>query len=398
MGTTSKNRKVLNHILWLVAALILSAGCVSAAEWKIETVDQTGPGRFASMQVDRDGNVHVAYIPEIPHRPLKYAYWDHLVGRWFDMTVAANASFCTLVLDSKQQANISFADNGTVKGTKLRYAHWDGTKWDIQPVSPPVDAVVAYYTSIALNSKDEPSLTYYDYQGPGGVDNTLRLRSVFRKQNAWEVYVVDPARGSGKFNSIAIDSKDRPHVAYANVRYETSGLRYARWDGEQWNREVLEGATGSHPVLSVAMILDKNDNPHIVYTDVVAHQVKHATRRKGGPWQIEVVDHIVKEGYPDRYGIAMDDQGNPYISYYDLGTGAVKLAFRRNGKWYGEVVSNTETGYTSSLQIHDGTIWLAYADDIGGSLKVAHRPLVEAPPVPVPPPALRRSVAKSVAK
>lgn len=396
MGVTPKSRKVLSWLLTVLAATILAGTISYAADWTIETVDQSGPGRTPSLKVDRDGNVHVAYVPDIGAHPLKYAYWDHKIGRWFTMTVAGGASFCTLALDSKQMAHISYSDNGTVPGTKLRYAHWDGKTWKVEAISPPGNSVVAYYTGIALNAKDEPSFTFYDYQGPGGADFTLRLRSVFRRENFWEVHVVDRARGSGKFNALAMDSKGHPHAAYANVRYETSGLRYAYWDGEEWKNEILEGATAPHPVLSVNLTLDKNDIPHIVYTDATNRQVKYATK-KNGAWQIYVVDRLVKEGFPDRYGIDLDEDGNPYLSYFDLGTGAVKVAYVRDGKWYGEVVNSSETGFTSSIQVRNGVIWLAYADDVTGSLKVAHRPIeaIKGPPVPAPP---RTAQPGSVAK
>ena len=184
---------------------------------KVEVVDQSGSARFTSMKIDANGNVHVAYIPEGDGPPLKYAFWDHRLQNWFTMTVAKYASFCALTLDSKQRPHISFTDPGMGKGAKLRYVYWDGKTWEAQPVSPANDSIVGYYTSIALDGNDNPAFSYYDYVGPGGADNTLRLRSVFRANSHWEVHLVDRTRGSGKFNSIAMDSKGRPRIAYANV-------------------------------------------------------------------------------------------------------------------------------------------------------------------------------------
>jgi hypothetical protein len=366
-------RGVLVRILAL-SAVISFAAALSAAEWKIETVDQSGSGRFTSMKVDKAGNVHVAYIPEAEGRPLKYAFWDHTLDRWFTMKIASSASFCSLVLDSKQRPHISYADDGTGKGAKLRYIYWEGAKWKSQPVSPIGDSIVAYYTSIALDANDNPSFSYYDYGGPGETGFTLRLRSVFWNGQFWEVHMVDRQPGSGKFNSIAIDSLGRPHIAYANVKAESAGLRYATWDGETWKTEILEGAGAVVPVYAVSMLLDKDNNPHIAYTDVVQRTIKYATRQNGR-WELEVVDRINRESYPDRNGIALDSQGDPYISYYDPSIGFLKVAFRKNGKWYSEVLAGDFAGFTSSMQIHDGTLWVSFADDGGGALKVAHRTL-----------------------
>ena len=107
---------------------------------------------------------------------------------------------------------------------------------------------------------------------------------------------------------------------------------------------------------SVSMVLDKDDNPHITYTDVSHLLVKYATK-KGGHWKIEVVDSMGKEGYPDRNGIGLDDQGNPYISYYDAWAGLLKVAPSRQGqKWAARIVDRGSVGFQSSLQIDHGTI------------------------------------------
>src|SRR6266481_6443547 len=126
------------------------------------------------------------------------------------MVVAQNASYCTLALDSKQRPHISFADFGTGKGARLRYARWDGSAWKIDAVSPRSDAGAGYYTSIALDAQDRPYFSYYDYLAPDG-SFMLRLRSVYsgvsEGKSYWGVQVVDQQGGSGKFNSLAIDSK-----------------------------------------------------------------------------------------------------------------------------------------------------------------------------------------------
>ena len=375
MRVASKTRKVLASAIGLAITALLSTASAFGADWTVETVDQSGPGSYASMKIDKNGNVHIAYVPEEDQHPLKYAFWDHSLKRWFTMTVANAASFCSLALDSKQRPHISYADHGTGAGAKLRYASWDGVNWKIQAVSPRGAAVVAYYTSIALDANDTPVFSYYDYGDPSGAFR-LWLRGVFWTGSYWGVTLVDRTQGSGKFNSIAIDSKGQTHIAYANVRYESSSLRYATWNGSSWQTEFVEGATGPTPVYSVSMVLDKADNPHIGYTNVETKLVKYATRRNG-VWLNQVIDAIRKDAYPDRNGIVVDDRGNPYLSYYDEGEGRLKLAYVVNGRWRVEVLAENSAGFTSSLQIHDDTLWVAYADQGDNALKVARRPLAD---------------------
>jgi len=368
--------------MFAVAAGLLIASAAHASVWQIDTVDSSSAGKYASLKIDRDGNVHVAYVTEDYLHTLKYGFWDHALKRWFTMTVTPRASFCSLTLDSKQRPHISFTDPGTTKGAKLRYAHWDGAAWKVQPI-PLASDTFGYYTSIVLDKNDKPTISYYDYEGPGNIGFVLRLRTVAFNGSYWEARTIDDEGGSGKFNSMAIDSASHLQIAYANVKTEHASLRFAKSNGKQWTLEKLEGQAEPLAVYSVALTLDKNDTPHIAYSDVHNHLIKYATR-KDGKWVLEAVDSVNIVGYPDRNGIAVDAEGNPYLTYFDAGAGLLKLAYRQNGKWMVEIIDRNFAGFTSSVQIDNGTIWIAYADEFGGAFRCAHRPLNGAASEPSP--------------
>jgi hypothetical protein len=290
------------------------------------------------------------------------------------MTVAEGASFPSLVLDSKQHPQISFADSGTIRGCKLRYAHWDGTSWT-KEVIPLAADTVAYYTSIVLDAKDNPSVSFYEYDGPRGTDFRVRMRVVAREDGYWQVRTVDGQNQSGKFNSMDIDTQGHIHLAYANVNAGTAGMRYAFWNGQKWTAEEVDGRAQNNGELvgfSAFILLDKKGDPHITYTNYTTPTIKYAVRRNG-TWQAEAVDTIAWMGYPDRNSIALDDDGNPYIGYYDAKKGLLKVAHRVAQKWMVNAVDGNGAGFTSSLQIYKGTIWISYADEANGALKVARR-------------------------
>jgi hypothetical protein len=355
-----------------IVVLLLAASYAMAAttvEWRVGIVDTAG-GSFSSMKFDKDGNGHVSYLDPVENQ-LRYGFWDHVLRKWFTTTVDRSAGFCSLTLDSHQRPHISHMDYGG----GLKYAYWDGVTWHTEKISIAARDI-EFYTSIALDHNDLPSISFYE---PIAADGSLlvRLRCARWNGKYWAVTTVDTDKGSGKFNSIAIDSKGNPRIAYGNVNYENASLRYSYWTGESWKTDIVEGeGKPGTSCWSVAMVLDKDDNPHITYTNVPELLVKYATK-KDGHWKIEAVDSLARQGYPDRNAITLDDHGNPYLSYYDAGAGVVKLAYREGQKWFSEVIDRGFSGYESAVAIYHGVIWLTYADETGGTLKFARRPLGE---------------------
>lgn len=369
ISSRTLNARISGAIVILAIALI-AVGALQGSEWRREVVDPSGGGKFSSLRIDTFGNAHVAYYDEAQFL-LKYGFWDHNLRKWFTTTIDQTRGFCSLTLDPKQRPHISYLAYGD---GQLKYAFWNGTSWQKQVIH--INARdISYYTSVALNADENPTITYYEYWGTGE-EYRLNLRGVSWNGSFWSVRTIDSVPGSGKFNFAVSDSKGYPHVAYANVKAENAGLRYAWWDGQTWHVEVLEGIASAMPIYSVSLALDKQDVPHIAYTDVANRLVKYATRR-GNKWELQVIDSLRQVAYPDRNGIALDADGNPYITYYDPGPGVLKMAHREGNGWVSEIVDENFTGFTSSIQIVGDSIWVTYADDNTHGLKCARRTLAD---------------------
>jgi len=366
------NRTSKATLLLFAAWAIAAAHTAAAATWQIESVDNGAVAKFSSMRIDKDGNVHVAYVLQDGTFELKYAFWDRRLQKWFTMIVDKSVGMCSLALDSKQHPYISYADYGSGVGAQLRRAYWDGVSWQKEAIQLDSE-VIAYYNSITFDHDDNPSITFYEYRGPKDSDISVRLRNVMWNGKFWEVRTVDPSGQSGKFNAMVSDAQGRQHIAYANVG--AGDLRYAQWDGREWTREMVESQrqAGGYVGFSVAIAVDQSGVPHIGYSDVTNRLIKYAVRRNG-KWQIEVADTVGAVAYPDRNSIALDEESEPYISYYDAGRGALKLAFHAGNRWLAGVVDGNNAGFTSSVQIYRGEIWISYADGMGG-LKVARTEL-----------------------
>ncbi len=364
----------------LALALVLLAANAYAAQWQIQVVDSGGGGKYPALRIDDFGNVHAVYLND-QLSELKYAFYDHRLKQWFTMKLGDHCSgFTSMALDSQEHPHISYLESG-----RLKYAHFDGTTWKMEAI-PLAVKLIEYYTSIALDSNGRPAISYYEILNATSPDYVLHLRTVKFNGQYWEVSTVDSALGSGKFNAMAMGSDGNLRIAYANVRDETASLRYARWNGASWDHQILQGAEGSRPSYSVNIALDKNDAPHITYTDAVNQLVKYATvstsGNGNGKWRFETVDALSKEAFPDRNGIALDSQGNPYISYYDAGAGTLKVAHREGGEWIAETLEQSFAGFTPAIQIANGELVVAYFDTTSNSLKCARRPLQPGNTVP----------------
>jgi hypothetical protein len=80
-------------------------------------------------------------------------------------------------------------------------------------------------------------------------------------------------------------------------------------------------------------------------------------------------------GYPDRNSLAFDDKGQPWVGYYDAARGVLRVAHRENSKWVSEVVDSDYSGFTNSMQIDRGTIFISYTSESSASVKTAQRKL-----------------------
>ena len=372
MSSILRKKRVLASVLAVAGWWSVGARTAAAADWHIEMVDNGATAKYSSMKIDKDGNVHVAYVLDNGANDLKYAFWDRLLKKWFTMNVDTSVGMASLALDSKQRPHISYADYGTGPGCKLKHAYWDGATWQKEAIRLDSE-IIGYYNSITFDRNDNPSLTFYEYRGPKDSDISVRLRNVMWNGKFWEVRTVDPTGGSGKFNDMASDALGHQYIAYGNVA--EGDLRYAYWDGHEWTREMVESHWQAHGTVSfsTAITIDPAGTPHIAYSDMANRLIKYAFR-KDGRWQIEVVDAVQGVAYPDRNSIALDEEGRPYITYYDSRRGVLKLAIREGGRWLAWVIDGNNTGFTSSVQIAQGEIWISYSDPAGG-LKVARAEL-----------------------
>jgi hypothetical protein len=298
------------------------------AEWQIERVDSAGYSE-TSLAVDSLGRPHIAYCRPPVNRAeicsgLKYAWNDGLSWQ-VELVEGGNVGVAaSLVLDSAGRPHIAYAD---MAEDDLKYARYDGAGWQIETVDR--EGCVGTWATLALDSLDRPHISYYDcsnsalkYAWYDGRSNR------FQSAGIWQIETVDDEGLAGLFGSLALDSKDRPHISY----HDFSNLKYAHYNGAEWQIDVVDkDQVGRYSSID----LDSQDLPHIAYclhdSDYQCVELRYAHSegsRSGvaGSWQVEVVDDVGKVG--EAASLVLDSAGFPHISYRDLAYGDAKYAYK----------------------------------------------------------------------
>jgi hypothetical protein len=279
-------------------------------------------------------------------------------GSWNLETVDSTGEvglFTSMALDSSDNPHISYYDYSSFD---LKYAHYNGTSWNVETVDSTGN--VGLFTSIALDSTDNPHISYTDG------DNS-DLKYAYYNGASWNVEMVDSTGYVDDFTSIALDSGDNPHISYndgSNV-----DLKYAYHDSASWNVETVDG-TGNVG-LSSSIVIDSGDNPHISYYDDSNFDLKYAYHN-GTSWNTETADSTGNVGLFT--SIALDSTDNPHISHHDGGNGDLKYTHYNGTSWNAETVDSAAyVGECSSIALDSSdNPHISYTDGDNSDLKYAH--------------------------
>ena len=348
--------------MMVVSASIQSAPSPSSANgsvWEIETV--VGDAFMtSSLAMDSNGTPHISYRSHtslsMKHAKLTESGW---VVEIFDSRKFGGGGGSSLVLDRSDRPHISYdlhPPSGPWSEGDLRYATWDGSGWNVQIID--TDGDVGGQSSIALTSTGYPHIAYKrSYRGLEGIVAS-DLKHVRWNGSAWNIEIVEhiPSYIYVSKRSLAIDSKDLPHISYAAKIGDNYHLKYAKWNGSDWEIEAIDSVGDS--TVRTSLALDSNDQPHISYYDPSNGDLKY-TRWNGSDWEIEVVDSDSDVGYVN--SLVLDSDDRPHIAYSDWVSmdpldRDLKYARKICGTW------RTETVDASSLVYFDISLALNESD------------------------------------
>lgn len=344
-------------------------------KWVIENVDTSG--RFTSLAVDAEGNVHLAYAFGNEGYDLKYAFRAAANARWFNMPLEKEYSnYATnIAVDHNGNPHICFTPR------EMKYASWDGKAWHIQLVDPR-KGTVEYNCSVAFSADNTPNLTWYQTRSAGN-QGYNHIKYATLREGVWLVRTIDFDRECGKWNSLVVDPEGRPHMAYSV--FPPGDLKYGVFDGKDWQFTLVDspgrGSTRSATGMGVSLALNDQNTYFMSFYESPGYSAEtrdagslKVARLVNNKWNIETVDQIFKGSGWAEYITALefDKHGLPHVSYED--GGALKHAYWDGQRWHVQLLVGAagETTIYSSMKIAaDDTIYISFRDPIDASLRVA---------------------------
>ena len=361
-NNTADIRIIRRIPLLALACLILFQPGAKAQSWtwSLEQVDDAGGD--TALAVDQDSNLHIAYY-HAEGGQLRYAFRSAGDSRWYKMVLDHSLGiFSTqIAIDSKGNPHICYSPRA------IKYAHFDGKKWSVQEIGHN-EGLVSYTCSIKMGADDAPHVSWY-------VESGVCLRYADLKDGVWRAHTLDCEGLPGKWNTLALDDKGNPHLAY--IDFPAGQLRYVAYDGKAWARTIVDAPGNAPPDMAergfgVSMIFDPDKNPMISYYDEESMKI---ARFIDGKWKKELVEALPSFGHwawkNFRSSIVLDSKGNPHIGFESLK--GLEHAWWDGKSWRTELILKTRgDGFFDNCMVidKDDNLYISFKDPGDGSIRL----------------------------
>ena len=353
------------RLLFVVFAGLLSLAPAAKAQtwnWTTEDIDLEGYG--TSIVADQVGNLHASYYFATGGL-VKYAFRAAGSSKWYKMAIEEKLG----VLDTK--ITLDAANNPSICYTPriMKYASWNGRKWTKQEVDPGT-GLISYICSIEVSPDGKPMMSWY-------LESGTYFRFAILQDGVWVARSIEGGDGlPGKWNSMALDSKGHPRLAYSH--FPLGHLKYASFDGQRWTISMVDaadnrpGGSGQRG-MGNSLVLDARGNPLISY--YTEQSIKFA-KYVNGQWKNEVVEELPPFGKWSwknfRSSLVLDSEGNPHIGFESLR--GLEHAWWDGKQWHTQMlvpcvgISFFENAMTIDK---NDTLYVTYRDPADGTLKIA---------------------------
>lgn len=248
------------------------------SSWTVQTVEPYiggGLGRNSALVLDGSERPHIMYYGSYSGGPTDLWHAFHDGSQWVKEIVASNAwgdgrGFSSGLLADSGGDLYAIYTSGTAGPYDVSYAHYDDSTWNTQVIAPGSAGSIAMAQDGSLHASFVSGSLVRHAKLVGSawvIQDVAAFGTPHTSPLGW---VLDGA------TSIQMDSENKPHIAFYNqLDWDIGQLCYARWDGTQWQLEVVdeEGAPGFG---QLSLALDSSDKAQIAYYDLANDEVRYA--------------------------------------------------------------------------------------------------------------------------
>lgn len=186
------------------------------------------------------------------------------------------------------------------------------------PVTVDSSPDAGQYVSIAVNSKGNPGIAYFD-----GNAGDMKLAEFNGKK--WVISDVDSKGSVGLYPSFTYDTSDEPVITYFNKTKARLTFALRNITTGKWGYENVDNS-GDKVGRSSDLVASPNTGRYTVaYEDDTTLSVMWAAHQKGGVWQTKVAAKT--KGGADFLSMQYSDFYEPAISYYDAFASDLKVTY-----------------------------------------------------------------------
>lgn len=218
-------------------------------------------------------------------------------------------------------------------------------------------------TLFIYNQQRKNKLTITHIEQTSYTQMKIKKTSQQEKSSRWEIYRVDSEGNVGRHAAMILDKEQRPHISYTDATKQ--GIKYAYGAVDGWYvHRVDDGAF--QPASDIAV--DTVHRPHIVYADKIENKIKYAWL-DNKVWHKAFIEGTSNGIVPT---IALLNN-NPHIIYYDYDTDDLEHIYFDGVTWKQETIDEQgDVGDAPAMAIkNDGSIHVVYIDHTRHQLKYA---------------------------
>jgi hypothetical protein len=335
--------------------LVACAADICCERVRGTTLRETGDYTSLDLSLDASGNAHL--VAQRANQDIYYLRPGQddsfeVESVWLPDVAQSIPGGQTITLDSSGTPHVAYLSE-RADGSTLYHAVREDGDWVTEAVEPTADAIaipsiLASSSGIHIAYRSfEPEVSYHLFEGERWASSTVydaehtgapelaidqngQVRMAFWDSATEEMRILDPLAPEDGVSTptmlaprapaLAYDANNNPRLVFADGDTQ---LTYLRRDDDRWLSDVFGSARlGADP----RMVLDAQDQPHVVYVQRNSTEVTYA-RREAGQWRHMLVgstvdgEQLSSERWVD---IAMTSDDIPVIAYVE-DTGAVRV-------------------------------------------------------------------------